>query len=197
MFLFAHAMAGILIGLVLAVLTGDRRVVALATLGALLPDLIDKPLGHIILAGTVNYGRLYFHSLTLLLLITSLGLLLYHYRHQIGLLAVAAGMASHHVLDGMWQNPVTWFWPFLGPIPGRHYPENYFWVSLWQGLTQPSEWIFFFLTAGLLVILYRREFRTILGRIASPRGRRVIFAALGLAILATLAALAITRHLAF
>lgn len=130
MYLLAHAMAGILIGLVLVPLTGDRRVVALAALGAVLPDLIDKPLGHIILAGTVNYGRLYFHGLTVLSLFVIAGLLLYRYRHRIGLLVVAAGMASHQVLDGMWYNPVAWFWPFLGPIPGHHYPENYFWEAI-------------------------------------------------------------------
>ncbi|WP_054848594.1 metal-dependent hydrolase [Methanoculleus chikugoensis] len=96
MYLLAHAMVGLLIGVVLAAIAGDRRVLALAVLGAVLPpDLIDKPLGHILLAGTVGYGRIYFHGLTILFLVVIAGLILYYYRRRIDLFAVAAGMASH------------------------------------------------------------------------------------------------------
>lgn len=174
MYIFAHAMAGIIIGLMLVPLTGDRRTVALATFGAILPDLIDKPLGHIILAGTLNYGRLYFHGLTILSLFVVTGLLLYHYRHQIGLLVLSAGIASHHVLDGMWHNPVVWFWPFLGPIPGRDYSDDYFWESILRQLTQPSEWIFLFLIVGLFAYLYRRELKIIIGRLTDLSIRRAV-----------------------
>jgi hypothetical protein len=109
MYLFAHAMVGLLIGVVLAAIAGDRRVLALAVLGAVLPDLIDKPLGHILLAGTLGYGRIYFHGLTILFLIVIAGLVLYSYRRRIELFALAAGMASHQFFDGMWRHPVEWF----------------------------------------------------------------------------------------
>jgi hypothetical protein len=175
MYFFAHAMAGILIGLVLAALTGDRRVVALAALGAVLPDLIDKPLGHIILAGTVNYGRIYFHGLTVLSLFV-----------LAGLLVVAAGMASHQVLDGMWHNPVVWFWPFLGPIPRQNYPRHYLREAIWRQLSQPSEWIFLFLITVLFAVLYRQELKTVIARITSPSVRRTVFAVLCLAALTAL-----------
>ena len=188
MYLLAHAMAGILIGLVLVPLTGDRRVVALAALGAVLPDLIDKPLGHIILAGTVNYGRLYFHGLTVLSLFVIAGLLLYRYRHRIGLLVVAAGMASHQVLDGMWYNPVAWFWPFLGPIPGHHYPENYFWEAILRQLSQPNEWILLFVIVGLFAVLYRQELKAITNRLANPPVRRIAVVVLILAAIIAFAA---------
>ena len=188
MYLLAHAMAGILIGLVLVPLTGDRRVVALAALGAVLPDLIDKPLGHIILAGTVNYGRLYFHGLTVLSLFVIAGLLLYRYRHRIGLLVVAAGMASHQVLDGMWYNPVAWLWPFLGPIPGHHYPENYFWEAILRQLSQPSEWILLFVIVGLFAVLYRQELKAITNRLANPPVRRIAVVVLILAAIIAFAA---------
>ena len=188
MYLLAHVMAGILIGLVLAGFVGDRRVVALAALGAVLPDLIDKPLGHIVLAGTVNYGRIYFHGLTILFLVVLAGLLLYHYHQRIGLLAVAVGMASHQILDGMWHNPVTWFWPFLGPIPRHYYPEGYLQDAIWRQLSQPSEWVFLFLVIGLFAVLYRRELTTAINRLASPPARRAVVAVLVLAVIAALAA---------
>ncbi len=184
MYLLAHAMVGILIGIALAAITGDRRVVALGAFGAVLPDLIDKPLGHIILAGTVNYGRIYFHGLTILFLIIIAGLLIYRYRGQIGLLAVAAGMASHQVLDGMWRHPIEWFWPFLGPLPRYNYPGDFFWNAILQELTHPGEWLFFFLIIGLFAVLYRRELGALLTRLAKPATWRMVVAVLGLTIIA-------------
>lgn len=186
MYLLAHAMVGILIGIVLAVITGDRRIVVLGAFGAVLPDLIDKPLGHIVLAGTVNYGRIYFHGLTILSLIFIADLLIYRYRGQIGLLAVAAGMASHQILDGMWQHPVEWFWPFLGPLPRYDYPGDFFWNAILRELTQPSEWLFFFMIAGLFIVLYRRELGNLLTGLSNPATWRLLVGALGLAIIAAL-----------
>ena len=187
MYLIAHAMVGVLIGLVIAAIAGDRRVLALAVLGAVLPDLIDKPLGHIILNGTVNYGRIYFHGLTVLTLILLAGILLYRYRGRIGLLALAAGMASHQFFDAMWRHPVEWFWPFLGPLPRHDYAEDFFWDAILRELAQPSEWLFLFLIAGLFAYLYRQELRGLLARFASPGARQIIFVVFGLAIVAALA----------
>ena len=187
MYLLAHAMVGVLIGVAIAAIVGDRRIIALAALGAVLPDLIDKPLGHIILAGTVGYGRIYFHGITVLVLILIAGLLLYHYRGSIGFFVVAAGMASHQFFDGMWRHPVEWFWPFLGPLLRHDYPEDFLWGAILQELAQPSEWLFLLLIAALFAYLYREELRTLPARLESPAARRALVAALGLAILATLA----------
>ncbi|MFA7562459.1 MAG: metal-dependent hydrolase [Methanoculleus sp.] len=186
MYLLAHAMIGVLIGVIIAAIAGDRRAIALATLGAVLPDLIDKPLGHILLAGTVNYGRIYFHGLTILSLTVIAGLVLYHYRGRIGLLAVAAGMASHQVLDGMWRHPVEWFWPFLGPLPHHGYPEDFLWEAILRELAQPSEWLFFFLVAGLFTYIYRRELANILRRLINPPFHLAFATALALIFLAAM-----------
>jgi hypothetical protein len=169
---------------VLAAIAGDRRVLALAVLGAVLPDLIDKPLGHILLAGTLGYGRIYFHGLTILFLIVIAGLVLYSYRRRIELFALAAGMASHQFFDGMWRHPVEWFWPFLGPLQNHGYPEDYFWESVLRELAQPSEWLFFFLITGLFVYLYRRELASALRGLGGSSMRLALAAALGLAVLA-------------
>jgi membrane-bound metal-dependent hydrolase YbcI (DUF457 family) len=187
MYLIAHAMVGVLIGLVIAAIAGDRRVLALAALGAVLPDLIDKPLGHIILNGTVNYGRIYFHGLTILTLILLAGILLYRYRGKIGLLALGVGMASHQFFDAMWRHPVEWFWPFLGPIPRYNYAEDFFWDAILRELAQPSEWLFLFLIAGLFAYLYRQELGALLARFAGPGTRQIIFVVFGLVIVAALA----------
>ena len=92
-------------------------------------------------------------------------------------------MASHQFFDGMWRHPVEWFWPFLGPLPSHGYPEDYFWESVLRELAQPSEWLFFFLIAGLFVYIYRRELAAALRRLANSS----ICLAFGLAVLAGLA----------
>jgi len=187
MYLLAHAMAGVLIGLILAAIVRDRRVVMLGALGGVLPDLIDKPLGHIILAETVGYGRLYFHGLTIVTLIAIAGLFIYYHRRSIGLLVLAAGMLSHQILDGMWLRPAGWLWPFLGPIPLLRTPDDFLWGALMRELSQPSEWLFFLLITGLFAYLYRGELKGALARLSGPTIRRLLVVILGLAILAALA----------
>src|SRR5690606_21899879 len=129
----------------------------------------------------LDYGRIYFHGLTILFLVVIAGLILYHYRRRLDLLAVAAGMASHQFLDGMWRHPVEWFWPFLGPLPQHGYPEDYFWESVLRELAQPSEWLFFLLIAGLFAYIYRRELAAVLNRFVNLSFRMALVAALGLA----------------
>ena len=187
MYLLAHAMAGVLIGLILAAIVRDRRVVLLGALGGVLPDLIDKPLGHIILAETVGYGRLYFHGLTIVTLIAIAGLFIYYHRRSIGLLVLAAGMLSHQILDGMWLRPAGWLWPFLGPITLLRTPDDFLWDALMRELSQPSEWLFFLLITGLFAYLYRGELKGALARLSGPTIRRLLVVILGLAILAALA----------
>ena len=82
--------------------------------GALLPDLIDLPIG---VVGWTTFGsvRLAAHSIlfgsvvmVLVLVFTRRGPV----RKQWMLLAV--GVLLHLLLDAMWQQPETLWWPFLG-----------------------------------------------------------------------------------
>ena len=127
----------------------DYRLVAV---GSMLPDIIDKPLGGIILHESLGNGRIYAHTLVFLLLIVAAALLfLYTFRWPGGLV-LAGGALFHHVLDGMWLYPGTWLWPLYGwgfP-PGE--PEV--WLQLWLTnlFTDPA--VFVPEIAGGLVILY-------------------------------------------
>ncbi len=136
MFLFCHVLAGILVGLALFSWRGDLRVIPLAVLGAVLPDLIDKPLGLLFL----SYGRTFAHSLAFAVLLLALGAFLYwRTRSPLGI-ALAAGVLSHQVLDLMWMEPAAWFWPFSGQFPPPD-PEPLL-SNLLRDFTQPAEWIF-------------------------------------------------------
>lgn len=153
MFLLCHLAAGIVLGLFLAWLFRDLRAVPVCAFGALVPDLIDKPLGHIILADTLQYGRIYTHGLLVLSLVTLVALLIYwRYRNSLGI-ALAAGIGSHQVLDAMWREPANWLYPFLGPFSTGGDPTTIQDLIMAE-LSEPSEWIFllFIIIFGLLFL---------------------------------------------
>ena len=111
MFVACHLFLGLILGLAIAKHLDDRRLIGFCALGAVLPDLIDKPLGHILLGGSLNSGRIFGHGLLFLALLLVAGIILMRRRQSFALLAVAAGTLSHQVLDAMWAIPVTWYFP--------------------------------------------------------------------------------------
>jgi membrane-bound metal-dependent hydrolase YbcI (DUF457 family) len=79
-------------------------------IGALVPDIIDKPLSFL---GFGN-GRSITHTLLILLIVLTVALYLWKYRRQTWLLAIAIGMFTHLIFDRMWSTPRTLFWPLYG-----------------------------------------------------------------------------------
>lgn len=132
-----HLLIGITVGIFLLYITKDCRALIYSAIGSLLPDIIDKPVGHIILASLGN-GRIFFHSLTICALVALVGfVILMIWRHP-GLVFIAAGMFSHQLADAMWTVPNSWYWPFLGwfrPIYSPYYFENMFSLEF----SSPSE----------------------------------------------------------
>lgn len=82
--------------------------------GAMLPDLVDKPLGRVILAETLANGRIIGHTLVFSLFLALVGLYYYEKKKNTWPLAFAAGSLFHILEDGMWANPKTLYWPLLG-----------------------------------------------------------------------------------
>ena len=156
MFVLAHLLAGVLIGILLYLWRRERWLILAAAVGSILPDLIDKPLGYLVLAGSVNFGRIYFHTLVFLLAFFVAGVLIWwKYRSFIGI-ALALGVLSHQVLDLMWAEYWNWLWPFFGPFHAGG-TENFFWVALVHEITNPSEWIFGLALLLVLISLPRIE----------------------------------------
>ncbi|HII93550.1 MAG TPA: metal-dependent hydrolase [Methanosarcina sp.] len=89
----------------------DPRYLAI---GALLPDLIDKPLGRVIFASTFENGRIIGHTLLSSFVLFLIGLYLYNKKRDIKVLSLASGSFFHLMEDQMWAKPATLFWPFLG-----------------------------------------------------------------------------------
>ena len=94
--------------------------------GALLPDIIDKPVGLFFFSETFGHGRIFSHTLLFLILVALAGLCLY-LRHNRGwMLVLAFGTFTHLLLDQMWLTPSTLFWPFFG-------------FDFWRG--DPAGWV--------------------------------------------------------
>ena len=83
-------------------------------IGALLPDLIDKPLGEIIFASTFSTGRMIGHAILLSFVLLYIGLSLYEKRGDIRIMSLATGSFFHLMEDQMWTNSRTLYWPLFG-----------------------------------------------------------------------------------
>ena len=153
MFIFAHLVCGLLLGLGFCCLIHDRRAIPVCMISSLIPDIIDKPLGMLI--PELSRGRTYFHSLLIVLIAAIIILVLIKNRYMLWGIAVACCIFSHQLLDGMWQLPSMWLYPFFGPFPVAP-PPDYAGYYLWLEVTSPSEWIFLLAT----VVMMSRIFLT-------------------------------------
>lgn len=138
-------------------------------LGAILPDLIDLPVGTLILAGRYSTGELWFHSLLAataymagVLLVTRRG------RRRRAWMALGVGWLFHLLLDGMWADQVVFLWPFFGlDIPPGAAP---YWELAWGRATQdPWRWATETIGLAYLVWLW-----TALGLSDSARRRAML-----------------------
>ncbi len=127
-----------------SLLSGRNIDLKVLLLGAMLPDLIDKPLGHILLPG--NNGRIIAHTLLFSVLLLLIGLA------WKSALPLSLGVSMHQLLDSMYLSPESSLWPMLGPFP----PTD-FHISSWlDSLTDP--YIIMTELAGLafLIVVFTR-----------------------------------------
>ncbi len=92
----------------------DRMDLRMLALGAVLPDLIDTPVG-LLLFDQLQSVRLITHGLVLASLVM-VGVVLSTRRGRPRKLwmPLAIGLLLHLLLDAMWLDPETLWWPFLG-----------------------------------------------------------------------------------
>jgi hypothetical protein len=113
--------------------------IRLLVIGALLPDIIDKPLGHIILSE--NNGRIFAHTL---LFSVSLLLIALAYRK---LLPLSLGVSVHQLLDGIFLDPEGALWPLFGGFESTEYRLVEWFDALLEPFTIAEELL------GLSIIL--------------------------------------------
>ena len=152
-----HLLIGVTVGIFLLYSTRDCRALVYCIVGSLLPDLIDKPVGHIILVNLGN-GRIFFHSLTVCVIVAVLGFIVWQRWRHPGFIFIAAGMLSHQLADAMWTAPRSWYWPFMGGFPPKYLP-NYFGNIFVLEFSSPSE-LFVLSLSVLLLICFFWAWRT-------------------------------------
>jgi hypothetical protein len=84
-----------------------------AALGAILPDLIDKPLGWFLFPSLPD-DHLWGHTAWFALLLISAGLVLAATKSDARVLLLGLGAATHLLVDPVNAHPRTLFWPLLG-----------------------------------------------------------------------------------
>jgi len=126
--------------------------IRLLLIASLLPDIIDKPLGHIFFREALSNGRTIGHTLFFLILITLAGLFLYRRGKKTWLLVLSFGTLTHLVLDQMWKIHETLLWPFFGFAFERH--DITTWIpNIIDNLTVKPE-VYIPETVGGVVILW-------------------------------------------
>jgi membrane-bound metal-dependent hydrolase YbcI (DUF457 family) len=82
-------------------------------LGALLPDLIDKPLS-IIFSNVIGTTQSLGHSMLFLILLLLIGFIVYTKFNKPFLLSLAIGVLSHRALDIVTMTYKNFLWPLYG-----------------------------------------------------------------------------------
>lgn len=151
MFVLGHV--GLAIGLIALILYQkpewrpkfDLRWVVI---GAMLPDLIDKTIGLLILREYIDNGRIYAHTLTFSICLTAIAL----YFRSRPTMSIAFGSWMHLSLDRMWEVPETLLWPAYR----WDFPQTDFYFGKWfeMLLTDPYIYISEIIGASILLFLF-------------------------------------------
>ena len=124
--------------------------------GALLPDIVDKPIGSILWNDVFHTHRVFGHAL----IVPVIALMVVMAVTRRGSMARRAGIVVvlgwfiHLVLDGVWASPEGFLWPFFGfdfpPIAGSD-----FGTLVADMLSNPLVWVGEVVGAAYLVYLWR------------------------------------------
>lgn len=110
-------------------------------IGAVVADVIDLPIGTVILGDRFSTGELWMHSLLIPTLFMSIVLLATRRgRRRKAWMALGVGWLFHLLLDAMWVNQEVFLWPFFGfEIPAGESP---FWPLAWdRAMSDPWRWV--------------------------------------------------------
>jgi membrane-bound metal-dependent hydrolase YbcI (DUF457 family) len=156
MLFMGHLVIGLITGFILYEFFHARSLIAFCALGSVLPDIVDKPLGHIVFGSVLDNGKIFFHSLVIVLLFLIAGLIVWKYYRSFSFLVVGFGIFLHQLVDMMWKQPVDWYYPLLGPYQADVSPD-YFQRAVLAELSSVTEWIFFAAIVVIALVLYRNN----------------------------------------
>lgn len=135
-------------------------------LGALLPNLIDKPIGSVLFNEALGSSRVYGHTLVVPALLLVL-VMLFTKRgtaRRKAWLGLPIGWLLHVFLDGQWAAPEGFWWPFLG-LDFPPMEDSTLWGVIESHFTSVVAVATEVVGLAYLVVLYRR------GGLGQPEAR--------------------------
>ena len=123
--------------------------------GSLLPDIIDKPLGHILFREDLSSGRTIGHTLIFAVLITLGGIFLRYRTGKTWLLALSLGTFVHLILDEMWLH--HWRSTILWPLYGFEFPKAELtgWAgNIWDALLHEPAVYIPEIIGGVVIVIF-------------------------------------------
>ena len=122
--------------------------------GALLPDLIDIPLGTIMLAGALGSSEVFAHTLLVPTLVAIVILFATRRgRRRRAWMALIVAWFLHLLIDGMWTSTEVFLWPFFGvDFPAG--PEQFWGGLIDRSLSDPWRWATEAIGLGYLLWLW-------------------------------------------
>jgi inner membrane protein len=129
----------------------DKIDYRLVVIGSMLPDIIDKPMWLLTHNSFIWAGRGYAHTFLFNFILLVSGIILKVRRKTSWLLLISICSFGHLVLDKMWQNPYTLWWPLLGPMQQGEFAG---WLSsVFSSLTSNPE-VYIPEIIGLVIFIY-------------------------------------------
>jgi hypothetical protein len=124
-------------------------------IGALLPDIIDKPLGHIFFREYLSSGRTIGHTLLFAILLALGGLIIRFRTGKSWMLILSAGAFFHLILDEMWLS--EWRATILWPLYGLEFPKSDItgWIgNIWEVLLREPAVYVPEIIGGTVILLF-------------------------------------------
>jgi inner membrane protein len=122
--------------------------------GAVLPDIVDKTVGQVLFKPHFENGRIFSHTIILATLVFVAGIYEWKRNDDNRILLLAFGIVSHLVLDRIWTEAATAYWPALGAFE-RHPSAGTLLEQIREYLRDPAFWTTEIAGAALLVASLR------------------------------------------
>lgn len=119
--------------------------------GAILPDLIDKPIG-LLFKNIFHNSRLFAHTLLFSAVLILIGIYRIRRKKKNDILTLGISTSIHLVLDSMQLYPATLFWPAFGFTFPERYDKNWAESAIHRLFTDPTYYVTEIL--GFIIIMY-------------------------------------------
>ncbi|MCJ7689134.1 MAG: metal-dependent hydrolase [Clostridiaceae bacterium] len=109
--------------------------------GAILPDIIDKPIGAYLFRSTFHNSRIFAHTLTFSAILIFIGLYRLYKHRKNNILGLGLCASIHIILDSMWLYPGILFWPYYGLKFPQRAEGNWLNSDIIRLITDPSYYL--------------------------------------------------------